>query len=235
MERNRAAFLREIEATSKGDLWPIITLRQVHSDLIHRVRKVPETHPVGDGLITGTPGLVIAVQTADCLPVLLVDPKRKAVGAFHAGWRGTLKRIVQKGVGEIRKEFGSEPQNLVAALGPAIHACCYQVGKEVKEKFESQFAYAPELFREVKESNEDHEKYPLLFLTAKPPGHSELPVKLFLDLVEAYRRHLLEAGVPAKNIEASPMCTSCVVDLLFSHRREKGVTGRMMGAIAIRP
>jgi purine-nucleoside/S-methyl-5'-thioadenosine phosphorylase / adenosine deaminase len=235
VERNREVFLRKIEATRKGDLWPIITLRQVHSDLIHRVRNLPETHPVGDGLITSTPSLVMAVQTADCLPVLLVDPKRKAVGAFHAGWRGTLKRIVQKGVGEMRKEFGSEPQNLVAALGPAIHACCYQVGKEVREKFESQFAYALELFREVKKSNEVHEKYPLLFLTAKPPGHSELPVKLFLDLVEANRRQLLEAGVPERNIEASPMCTSCRVDLLFSHRAEKGVTGRMMGAIAIRP
>jgi YfiH family protein len=235
VERNREAFLQKIEATCKGDLWPVITLRQVHSDLIHRVRKAPQTHPVGDGLITGTPGLLIAVQTADCLPVLVVDPRRKAVGAFHAGWRGTLKRIAQKGVGEMRKEFGSEPKDLIAVMGPGIHACCYQVGREVREKFESQFAYAPELFREVKESDEVREKYPLLFLNAKPPGHSEWPVKLFLDLVESNRRQLLEAGVPERNIEASPMCTSCRVDRLFSHRAENGVTGRMMGAIGIRP
>jgi purine-nucleoside/S-methyl-5'-thioadenosine phosphorylase / adenosine deaminase len=235
VERNREVFLTEIGAADKENVWPIITLRQVHSDLIHHLRKVPETHLVGDGLITNMPRLVMAVQTADCLPILLVDPKRKAIGAFHAGWRGALKRIVQKGVGEMRKEFGSDPQNLIAALGPGIHACCYQVGREVRDKFESQFAYAPELFREVKESNEVRKTYPLLFLSARPPGHGQWAARLFLDLVEANRRQLLEAGVPAKNIEASPMCTSCRVDRLFSHRAENGVTARMMGAVGIRP
>jgi len=90
------------------------------------------------------------------------------------------------------------------------------------------------LFREVKESDPVREKYPLLFLTARAPGHSELPVKLFLDLVEANRRQLLDAGVLANNIEANAPCTACHTELLFSFRAEKGVTGRMMAAVGIR-
>ena len=190
--------------------------------------------PTGDGLITDTPGLVIAVQTADCLPIILVDRKRRTVGVFHAGWRGTVKRIAEKGVGEMRKEFGSDPRDIVAAIGPGIQSCCYEVGDEVRRKFEMQFAYADNLFREVKESDPVREKYPLLFLTARAPGHSELPVKLFLDLVEANRRQLLDAGVPAKNIEADAPCTACHPELLFSFRAEKGITGRMMAAAGIR-
>jgi polyphenol oxidase len=91
------------------------------------------------------------------------------------------------------------------------------------------------LFHEVEESDPVREKYPLLFLTARAPGHSELPKKIFLDLVEANRRQLLAAGVPAKNIAASPLCTSCNTDVLFSYRAEKGVTGRMMGVAGIKP
>ena len=105
---------------------------------------------VGDGLVTDMPGLVVAIQTADCLPIVLVDPKRRAVGVFHAGWRGTVKRIVEKGVGEMRKHFGSNPRNLLAAIGPGVRGCCYDVGQEVRITFESQFAYAATLFREVK-------------------------------------------------------------------------------------
>jgi purine-nucleoside/S-methyl-5'-thioadenosine phosphorylase / adenosine deaminase len=233
VEKNRAAFLKKIGAVTKGESWPLVTLRQVHSDLIHRVSGPPAVPLVGDGLITATPEIAIAIQTADCLPVILVDTKTRAVGVFHAGWRGTVKRIAQKGVGEMRLHFGTDPRHLRAAIGPGVHACCYEVGAEVKHKFETQFAYGAELFREVKQSDMIRQKYPLLFLTARAPGHSELPTKLFLDLVEANRRQLLEAGVPAKNIEASPLCTSCRVDLLFSYRAEKGITGRMMGAAGI--
>lgn len=235
VEQNRLTFLRSIGAYGKDrKLWPLVTLRQVHSDVIHRVSAVPETHLAGDGLVTSTPGLLLAIQTADCLPVILVDKRRRAVGAFHAGWRGTVKRIVEKGVGEMRRYFGTEPHDIQAAIGPGIHACCYQVGNEVRAKFESQFEYGTELFREIKESDEIHARYPLLFLTARAPGHSELPTKIFLDLVEANRRQLEAAGVPRKNISASELCTSCRSDLLFSHRADKGVTGRMMGAVGIR-
>jgi purine-nucleoside/S-methyl-5'-thioadenosine phosphorylase / adenosine deaminase len=239
VERNRAAFLRELSdrngrrdhASPPGTF---ITLRQVHSDIIHCVNSVPRETLAGDGLLTATPGLLLAIQTADCLPVILVDTKHRAVGVFHAGWRGTAKRIVEKGVGEMQRCFSSVPRDLKAAIGPGIHSCCYEVGEEVREKFEAQFAYAANLFREVKESDPVREKYPLLFLSARAPGHSNLPRKIFLDLVEANRQQLLAAGVPAKSIEASPLCTNCRTDLLFSYRAEKGRTGRLMGVAGIR-
>jgi len=234
VERNRAAFLRQVGAVLGKKPWPLVTLRQVHSDLVHCISEIPAAQITGDGLITREPGILLAVQTADCLPVILVDIKRKAVGIFHAGWRGTVKRIVEKGVGEMRRCFGTLPRDIRASIGPGIHGCCYQVGPEVREKFESQFAYAAELFRETKESDEIRERYPLLFLTARAPGHSDLSKKIFLDLVEANRRQLITAGLPARNIWTSELCTSCRPDLLFSHRAEHGVTGRMLGAVGIR-
>jgi len=251
VDRNRAAFLSGLEATSarhtrnngkdsnKSGRWTLVTLRQVHSDIIHHVdAKQPASDPdaplTGDGLVTATAGLLLAIQTADCLPIILVDSKRRAVGVFHAGWRGTVKRIVEKGVGEMQRWFGTRPEDIKAAIGPGIGGCCYEVGEEVRTKFESQFSYAAKLFREVKDSDPVREKYPLLFLTARAPGHGELPPKIFLDLAEANRRQLLSVGVPANSIEASPMCSSCRTDLLFSYRAEKAKTGRMMAVAGIR-
>jgi polyphenol oxidase len=248
VERNRAIFLRAVGATTtergaakktnsrkpRASFWPLITLRQVHSDIIHCVESVPPAPLTGDGLITRTPHLLLGIQTADCLPVIVVDAKRLAVGVFHAGWRGTLKRIVEKGVGEMHRYFGSNPRDLKAAIGPGIGGCCYEVGEEVRTKFESQFEYGPSLFREVKESDPVREKYPLLFLTARAPGHGILPKKIFLDLVQANRQQLLAAGVPSKNIDFSAPCTNCRRDLLFSYRGEKGKTGRLMAVAGIR-
>ena len=239
VERNRGIFLRRLGGMGKGkgkgkELMPLVTLRQIHSDLIHAVSAVPDAVLVGDGLITDSPGLILGVQTADCLPVIVVDPKRKAVGVFHAGWRGTLRRIVEKGVGEMQRNFGSQPKHLQAAIGPGIRQCCFEVGPEVRVQFETQFAYADRLFREIKELDPVREKYPMLFLTARAPGHSELPAQLFLNIVEANRRQLLDAGLSAKNISVSPLCTACRTDLLFSYRKEKGVTGRMMAAAGVR-
>ena len=235
VERNRELFLKELGVANGRKTWPLVSLRQIHSDLIHCADQIPEQSLAGDGLVTDTPGLLIAVQTADCLPIILADRKRRAVGVFHAGWRGTVKRIVEKGVGEMRKHFKSDPRDLVAAIGPGVRGCCYEVGEEVRTRFEGQFAYASNLFREVKESDPVREKYPLLFLTARAPGHGELPVRVFLDLAEANRRQLLDAGVPAKNIDLASPCTACHTDLLFSYRAEKGITGRMMAVAGIRP
>ena len=234
VEQNRKLFLMQLGVTGRRS-WPLITLRQIHSDLIHRVEGTSQTPLAGDGLITDTPELLLAVQTADCFPIILVDRKRRAVGVFHAGWRGTVQRIAEKGVGEMRKHFQSDPRNLVAAIGPGIERCCYEVGEEVRIQFEAQFAYGSSLFREMKESDPVREKYPLLFLTARAPGHSELPVKLFLDLAEANRRQLLDAGLLAKNIDKVGPCTSCHSKMLFSFRADKGITGRMMAAAGIRP
>lgn len=228
--RNRKSFLEALKAEN----FPLLTLRQIHSDLIHKVDSAPEHQLVGDGLLTATPGLLLAIQTADCLPVILADARRHAIGVFHAGWRGTVKRIVQKGVGEMHRYFGSRSTDLKAAIGPGVHNCCYQVGEEVRDQFHSQFAYADKLFHETKESDDIHERYPLLFLTARAPGHSELPTKIWLNLVEANRHQLLDAGVPAKNISTSELCTSCRTDLLFSYRAEKAKTGRLMAVAAIR-
>jgi len=234
VERNREKFLAQLGAKARSGLWPLVTARQVHSDIIRLIESPAESRLVGDGLITDTPGVLLGIQTADCLPVILVDPKRRAVGVFHAGWRGTVKRIVEKGVGEMRRFFGSRARDLKAAIGPGVHGCCYEVGEEVRHQFESRFAYAEKLFRVVEESDPVREKYPMLFLTARAPGHSELPKKIFLDLVEANRQQLLAVGVPAKSIEPSPLCTNCRTDLLFSYRAEKGKTGRMMGVVGIR-
>ena len=242
VERNRHAFLKKIGAVARSrkgsPLWPLVTLRQIHSDIIHHIESVPdlrnEAALAGDGMITATPGLLLAIQTADCLPVIVVDMKRHAVGVFHAGWRGTVQRIVEKGVGEMVRRLGSRPRDLKAAIGPGIHGCCYEVGEEVRTRFESQFSYAASLFREVKESDPVREKYPLLFLTARAPGHGELPPKIFLDLVEANRQQLLAAGIPKKSIETSSLCTNCHPELLFSYRAERGKTGRMMGVVGIR-
>jgi YfiH family protein len=235
VDENRAILLRALGAVdADGKPWPLVRLRQIHSDIIHRVDRPSDQILSGDGLVTDTPRLVLAVQTADCLPVLLADRKRKAVGAFHAGWRGTLARIVEKGVGAMRLHFGSAPEDLRAAIGPGIASCCYAVGEEVRERFHAQFAYAGDLFREATESDPVHERYPLLFLTARAPGHSDVGRIIYLDLREANRRQLLDAGLAKTNIAALDFCTACRTDLFFSHRAEKGVTGRQMGAVGIR-
>ena len=233
MERNRRVFLEKIGASRGRRLWPLVTLRQIHSDVIHHLGSLPRRQLSGDGLITSAPEILLAVQAADCLPVILVDVEHRAVGAFHAGWRGTVKRILEKAVGEMRRQFGSEPRRIQAAIGPGIHGCCYEVGPEVREKFESQFTYASDLFRETKVSDPAREK-PMSFLYARPPGHCTTPSSVFLDLVEANRRQLVDAGVRSTNITASRLCTACNPDLLFSYRAEKAVTGRMLGVVGVR-
>jgi hypothetical protein len=239
VNRNRAAFKKALAAPE----WPLVTLHQVHSDLIWPIVIAPDCRRgtgglpprAGDGLLTNTPGILLSIRTADCLPIMLVDVKRHALGVLHAGWRGTLKRIAEKGVGEMRRSFGSRPEDLRAALGPAIHRCCYEVGEDVREQFQTQFTDADSWFTATKESRSIRDRYPLLFLAARPPGHLEslLPIKIRLDLVEANRRQLLAAGLRPRQIWASPLCTACHTNLLFSHRAERGQTGRMMAVAGI--
>jgi polyphenol oxidase len=234
---NRGLFVTA--ATAGREIVGLVSLRQIHSSLIHRVsaKDVRDngTPAVlkGDGLMTDEPGVLLGIQTADCIPVLLADRKNRAVAAFHAGWRGTLARIVENGVGRMRLEFGSQPENLLASIGPGIGQCCYAVGQELREQFESQFVYARELFREVYDSDPVREKYPMLFLTARAPGHSEMGPAMHLDLAEANRRQLLAAGVRKEAIFLTGQCTGCRTDRFFSHRVERGFTGRMMSVIGI--
>ena len=189
---------------------------------------------VGDGLVTDLRGIALGILTADCFPVLLVDTKKKAVGAFHAGWRGTVKRIVEKGVGIMRLEFGSRPEDIHAAIGPGIQKCSFEVGEEVEDAFHTQFAYAAELFHHVQESDAVRERYPMLFMNQRAPGHGDPCIKVHLDLREANRRQLLAAGVPEANITALEDCTVCQPRKFFSHRAERGKTGRQMAIVGIK-
>lgn len=234
VELNRRQFLGATSASGRTSAWPLVTLRQIHSDVIHVVDSSVHHSLTGDGMITRLPGIALGILTADCLPVLLVDKRNRAVGAFHAGWRGTFQRIVEKGVGAMRREFGSRPRDIHAVIGPGIQKCCYEVADEFLGKFETQFAYAADLFHEVKDSDPVREKYPMLFMNQRAPGHGDLCIKLHLDLREANLRQLLDAGVPKKQITAMTDCTACDVQRFFSHRAEKGRTGRMMAVIGIK-
>ena len=234
VEANRRALAAHLAARWGKTSWPLVTLRQIHSDLIHVIHATPLEAPAGDGLITQTPQLLVAVQTADCLPVILVDTRQRALGVFHAGWRGTLKRIVEKGVGEMRRLFDTRPRDLEAAIGPGIRACCYRVGAELREAFESRFSYAASLFRSEEAADEVREKYPLLFLNSRAPGRGEVGKMIFLDLAEANRRQLLAAGVPGSRISDLGLCTCCRQDLFFSHRGAGGNAGRMMAVAGMR-
>ena len=235
VERNRALFAQTIGAGTTKSPWPIVQMKQIHSGIVHRVDGPVRKQLAGDGLITNAPGLLIAIKTADCIPVLVVDTKQRAVGAFHAGWRGTVARIVEKGIGEMRKHYRSDPADLRAAIGPGVHNCCYTVGEELVHAFEAQFAYAKELFHEEYDFESLHNKYPMLFLNQRAPGHGEPATKIQLDLIEANRRQLLDAGLASENIYALEGCTSCDTKRFFSHRAELGKAGRMMAAIGIKP
>ena len=226
------------EAVTGNASTPLITLRQFHSNRVVRITAADAARQnpwKADGAITDEPGLLLAVMTADCIPVLVADRKRRAVGAFHAGWRGTVKRIVETGVGRMRLEFGSRPEDLVAAIGPGIGQCCYAVGDEVFSEFESQFAYGRELFREVYDSDAVRTRYPMLFLTQRAPGHSPIGPSLHVDLIEANRRQLMTAGVAEKAIQIVGGCTQCQPELFFSHRGSRGHAGRMMAVIGVQP
>lgn len=217
---NRRRFVATV---ADGASMELTTIRQTHTSIVRIVEKdhgplvQPDGKAVldGDGLMTDVPGLLLGVQTADCIPVLVADRNRKAVAAFHAGWRGTVARIVEHGISAMRVRYGSHPDDLVAAVGPGIGQCCYIVGAEVRSQFEDQFAYAPELFTEVGPGPEIH-----------------------IDLWEANRRQLLDAGLPAENITVLGECTGCALEpnggrRYFSHRMEQGYTGRMLSAIGV--
>jgi len=225
------------EAVTGDGATPILALKQFHSNLVIDAARSDAARPTprrADGQITAEPGLLLAVQTADCIPVLVADRRQRIVAAFHAGWRGTVKRIVETGVGRMRLAYGSRPADLIAAIGPGASACCYAVGEEVLTELESQFSYARELFHEVFASDPVKTKYPMLFLTQRAPGHSPIGPSLHVDLVEANRRQLLDCGLSPRSIQVVGGCTQCQGELFFSHRASHGHAGRMMAVIGIR-
>ncbi len=184
-------------------------LRQVHSDAIHVISDVPDVTPRGDAMITSLPRLFLIIKTADCLPVLLVDEKKRVIAAAHCGWKGTLLRLLEKVVSGMMKQFGCNPANIVVALGPSISGCCYEVGEDVRGPFRDN-GFPDRLFRPV-------------------PGR---PGKHFLYLREANLLQLRAQGVSDRNIFSIDICTHC--DRRFpSYRRERTAAGRMLSFIAL--
>lgn len=180
-------------------------LRQIHSGIVMRADTLADHSAEGDALITDVPGLGIGVRTADCVPILLLDGQTRAVAAIHAGWRGTAAQIAVQTLGKLQDDYRVDPANLYAAIGPSIRRCCYEVIAEVAERFRAHFS----------------EWGPIR-------GYE----KRMLDLPEANRRQLLQAGILAHRIFDAGLCTSCLSDRFFSYRREPTNPGRMIAAIA---
>jgi polyphenol oxidase len=224
---NRRRFQSALDA---NDL-QLTALKQIHSDVIQRFDAPPAQPCRGDASVTDRAGLLLGIQTADCVPILLVDPKKRAVATVHAGWRGTLQRIVAKAIGQMQMQFGTNPGDLLAAIGPAIGGCCYEVGTEVAIQFQSQFADAHEWFDEFRTGDEPN---PIQWLNMMPPGHQPPPKNVLLDLRKANRAQLVEVGLHAQNIFVSELCTACRRDLFFSYRKEGAITGRLMAVVGIR-
>jgi purine-nucleoside/S-methyl-5'-thioadenosine phosphorylase / adenosine deaminase len=209
---NRQRLLRSVS----GHELPLAILRQVHSDRVFKAsRPLLTDPPQGDGWVTDEPDLLVAIQTADCLPVLLVDPEQRVVAAVHAGWRGTLQRITAKAVHRMQTDFGSRPGNCLAVVGPAIRRCCYEVGDEVVEAFTKEFERSASFFSET------------------PRAKATRANSQCVDLAEACRSQLLDAGMVAENIVTDAPCTACERERFFSHRANAGQAGRMMSVIGI--
>jgi YfiH family protein len=227
VQQNRKLFQSALAASE----FKLVSLKQFHSDVVCGFPSAPDEPCSGDASITNTSNLLLGIQTADCVPILLLDPKKRAVAAVHAGWRGTLQRIVEKTIGRMKMEFNTDPSDLLAAIGPAIGGCCYEVGTEVAAAFHSQFANAPEWFDELRTGDEPN---PLQWLNQFPPGHQPPPKNVRLDLRKANRAQLLSAGLNPQNIFVSDLCTACCPDVLFSYRKQGSESGRMTSVIGIR-
>lgn len=193
----------------------IVTAKQVHGDQVHLVTR--EDVGLGakeyisaledtDALITNVPGIGIITFYADCVPLMIVDPRHQAIGMAHAGWKGTVAHIGTKTIQAMNQAFGTEAKDCLVAIGPSIGPCCYEVDLPLVEILKSQVSFADQ----VLQSNQQG--------------------KWQLDLWEMNRRLLVEAGVPADQVEVAQVCTSCHADRLFSYRASGGKTGRI-GAI----
>ncbi len=206
----------------------------VHAHLVHGATVARVTtaengtwvHHV-DGLITDQTGCVLTMSFADCAPILLYDPVHRAIGLGHAGWKGAVADLPGALVRAMQAQFGSDPAELLAAVGPCIGPCCYEVGEIVIDAVTAAFAQPDDLLRpmsdELRVTSDEfraigHRPTPLATRHSPPTTHRHF------DLPEANRRNLLNAGV--RHVELAEYCTACRTDLFFSHRAEKGRTGR---------
>ena len=190
----------------------LVMCRQTHSDIVRVVTAADalgldhHAYPECDGLITNTPGVALMVFTADCTPVLLWDAESGAVGAVHAGWRGTASGIAAKAVHAMREHFGCDPANIHAAIGPNIGPCCFETDADVPMAMREAYGQAAEVW-------------------IRPAGN-----KFYLNLKELNALSLRQAGV--RNIEISDQCTACRPDFLWSHRVTGGQRGSQ-GAVIV--
>jgi hypothetical protein len=187
---------------------PIVSLHQVHGAEVHALDALPGEALKGDAVLTRAPELPVSVFTADCTPVLLHDPETGAVGAVHAGWRGTVARVVVEAVKAMAREYGARPETIRAAIGPAIGPCCFEVGHEVVAA--------------ARENAWPGWEHAIVPRTPRP----------HFDLFAANVAQLEWAGLDPARIFSSGLCTSCRADWFFSWRREGGKTGRLQAAIA---
>ncbi len=195
---------------------PLLAPQQVHSAVVsvHAVsRPLPADGVLpGDAVVTDARGVVLMVLAADCVPVLLCEPQAGVIAAVHAGWRGTAGAIASRAVAVMRERFACAPERIVAALGPAIGRCCYEVGPEVVAAVARVTPGSPEAF-----------------ITVRPDG------KALLDLVAANVAQLEAAGLRREHIGGVGLCTACQPHRFFSHRRDGEPTGRGGAAIAWLP
>lgn len=185
--------------------------QQVHGDTIAVIRErgaEPVTLPETDGMITGAAGVLLTTVHADCLPVYLFDPKKRAIGLVHAGWRGTAAGIAPKAVRELSRTYGSSPADIQAFIGPGISKCCFETGPEVLEAFLEKWSFAREF--------------------AEKRGH-----KYYIDLKGINKRQLTDLGVKARAITVSSHCTCCEEELFCSYRREGGTYLRMGAGLCL--
>jgi YfiH family protein len=208
VNRNRRNFL---SAINLGDSH-LATLRQVHSKRAYIIEDYSRewNRSEGDALITGIEKIALAVQVADCLPVLIADPETRVIAAVHSGWRGTLSGILYQTIRRIQLSFGCRPSNLLVAVGPGIQKCCFEVGDEVVGRFEQEF--------------------PGAHLAASIPAR---PGKSLLDLRKALEIQMDLAGVRSGNQYDLGACTRCNSDRFFSHRAEGPASGRMLAVIGL--
>jgi purine-nucleoside/S-methyl-5'-thioadenosine phosphorylase / adenosine deaminase len=202
---NRVRFLAAIGAPG----WPIIKLKQIHSSIVVDIDDTTAAGEAvtGDAVVTGLRGVALAVQTADCVPILIADIEGRAVTAIHAGWRGTASRIGEIAVSRLVDKFHLDPKSLVAAIGPHIGVCCYEVGMDVVDAIPDRTAI---------ETRNDLEK-----------PH--------LNLATANQRQLLASGIPESQIEVSSLCTKCRSDLFHSYRRDGKRMGHLLSVIGLAP
>lgn len=195
----------------------IVQIDQQHGDGIATVSDKPDTELVADALIVAEPGIFAAVKTADCVPVLLMDPVLRICAAVHAGWRGTVSRIALKVIRKLEKEFGVAPENLLVSIGPSIGACCYEVDDRVLIPLSTQLPHARRFIRK--------------FCRGTPDG---TVICQSIDLSALNKSELLTSGVKLHRIQEAGLCTSCHESLFFSHRRDGGITGRHIAVVGFR-